>query len=228
MPEAGADALLVGAEIVMALQSVVSRRCGARSGAVVSVTEFLTDGQRNVLAGTATLDEVELDLREPTSLYVSERSVRADEEPQRVLSIGGAITEIVYALTQLLIQRKQYERALEILRFGGAHGLGQQDDEVVGVGRAGRRVAVAAQVDGDRVPGLGVDAHVVGGDRGSAHLRHAGAGFRPRCAAGALSVHFLRALGVRMDGTPGGHGHFLNSSRIIVRGPPSRLVDQSL
>jgi len=45
------------------------------------------------LAGTATLDEVELDLREPTSLYVSERSVRADEEPEIMRAPPGTTTD---------------------------------------------------------------------------------------------------------------------------------------
>ena len=55
MPHVGVDAITVGAEMVMALQTVVSRKLPPSSGAVLSVTEFLTDGQRNVLPGTATL-----------------------------------------------------------------------------------------------------------------------------------------------------------------------------
>ncbi len=55
MPQSGRDALTVGAEIVLALQTIVARKLAPGAGAVVSVTEFLTDGQRNVLPGTATL-----------------------------------------------------------------------------------------------------------------------------------------------------------------------------
>ena len=55
MPQAGRDAIPIAAEIVQALQTIVARKLGPGAGAVVSVTEFLTDGQRNVLAGTATL-----------------------------------------------------------------------------------------------------------------------------------------------------------------------------
>jgi amidohydrolase len=55
MPQAGRDAITIGAEIVQALQTIVSRKLAPGAGAVVSVTEFLTDGQRNVLPGTATL-----------------------------------------------------------------------------------------------------------------------------------------------------------------------------
>ncbi|MBY6068698.1 amidohydrolase [Leisingera aquaemixtae] len=55
MPQAGVDAITVGAELVLALQTIVSRKLAPGSGAVVSVTEFLTDGQRNVLPGHAVL-----------------------------------------------------------------------------------------------------------------------------------------------------------------------------
>ncbi len=55
MPHVGVDAITVGAELVMALQTIVSRKLPAGAGAVVSVTEFLSDGQRNVLPGTAVL-----------------------------------------------------------------------------------------------------------------------------------------------------------------------------
>jgi len=55
MPQVGVDAITVGAELVLALQTIVSRKLAPGAGAVVSVTEFLTDGQRNVLPGNATL-----------------------------------------------------------------------------------------------------------------------------------------------------------------------------
>ena len=55
MPQVGVDAITVGAEMVQALQTIVSRKLAPSAGAVVSVTEFLTDGQRNVLPGSAIL-----------------------------------------------------------------------------------------------------------------------------------------------------------------------------
>ncbi|WP_120500784.1 amidohydrolase [Roseovarius sp. EL26] len=55
MPHVGVDAITVGAELVLALQTIVSRKLAPGAGAVVSVTEFLTDGQRNVLPGQAVL-----------------------------------------------------------------------------------------------------------------------------------------------------------------------------
>jgi hippurate hydrolase len=55
MPHMGVDAIIVGSDMVQALQTIVSRKLAPDAGAVVSVTEFLTDGQRNVLPGHATL-----------------------------------------------------------------------------------------------------------------------------------------------------------------------------
>ncbi len=55
MPQAGRDAITIGSEIVQTLQTIVSRKLAPGAGAVVSVTEFIADGQRNVLPGHAIL-----------------------------------------------------------------------------------------------------------------------------------------------------------------------------
>lgn len=55
MPHRGVDAIVVGAEIISALQTIVSRKLNPGLNGVVSVTDFKTDGQRNVLPGRATL-----------------------------------------------------------------------------------------------------------------------------------------------------------------------------
>jgi len=55
MPHVGVDAITVGADMVTALQTIVSRKLAPGAGAVFSVTEFITDGQRNVLPGQAIL-----------------------------------------------------------------------------------------------------------------------------------------------------------------------------
>ncbi len=55
MPQKGVDAILVGSEIVQAFQSIVARKMDPGCGAVVSITEFITDGRRNVLPGSAIL-----------------------------------------------------------------------------------------------------------------------------------------------------------------------------
>ncbi|MDU9005282.1 amidohydrolase [Sedimentitalea todarodis] len=75
MPQTGVDAITVGAELVLALQSVVARKLAPASGAVVSVTEFLTDGQRNVLPGNATL-KGDFRARTPEDRIAIERFMR--------------------------------------------------------------------------------------------------------------------------------------------------------
>ena len=55
MPQLGRDTITIGAEVVQALQTIISRRISSGSGAVVSVTEFISDGQRNVLPGETIL-----------------------------------------------------------------------------------------------------------------------------------------------------------------------------
>ena len=51
-PHKGVDPIVAGSAIVLALQSIVSRRLDPIASAVVSVTEFLTDGARNVIPTT--------------------------------------------------------------------------------------------------------------------------------------------------------------------------------
>ncbi len=48
-PHMGIDPLVIGSEIVLALQTVVSRNVDPSQSAVVSCTEFVTDGLRNVI-----------------------------------------------------------------------------------------------------------------------------------------------------------------------------------
>ena len=55
MPQLGRDTITIGAEIVLAIQAIISRKISSGSGAVVSVTEFISNGQRNVLPGETIL-----------------------------------------------------------------------------------------------------------------------------------------------------------------------------
>ncbi len=55
LPHMGVDAIVVAAEIISALQTIVSRKLDPGLNGVVSVTEIHTDGKRNVLPGNALL-----------------------------------------------------------------------------------------------------------------------------------------------------------------------------
>ena len=54
-PQHTLDPLVAGAEVVLALQTIVSRAIAPADHAVVSVTEFVTDGARNVIPGQVTI-----------------------------------------------------------------------------------------------------------------------------------------------------------------------------
>jgi len=54
-PHMSIDPIVIGAELVLALQSIVSRNLDPTDQAVVSVTEFLTTGTRNVIPGSVVL-----------------------------------------------------------------------------------------------------------------------------------------------------------------------------
>ncbi|NNE52985.1 MAG: amidohydrolase [Sulfitobacter sp.] len=79
MPQVGRDALTVGAELVGALQTIVSRKLAPGAGAVLSVTEFVTDGQRNVLPGQAVL-KGDVRTRRPEDRAAVERFMRQISE----------------------------------------------------------------------------------------------------------------------------------------------------
>ena len=55
MPDRAIDPVVIGAEVVLALQSIVSRAVAPKDWGVVSVTEVLTDGARNVIPSTVTI-----------------------------------------------------------------------------------------------------------------------------------------------------------------------------
>ena len=54
-PHMSIDPIVVASEIVLALQTVVARSVDPTEQAVVSVTEFITDGTRNVIPGSVVL-----------------------------------------------------------------------------------------------------------------------------------------------------------------------------
>ncbi len=55
MPDKTIDPIVVAAEIVLALQTIVARSLSAIDTGVVSITEILTDGARNVIPSTVTI-----------------------------------------------------------------------------------------------------------------------------------------------------------------------------
>ncbi|RDU95880.1 M20 aminoacylase family protein [Trinickia dinghuensis] len=54
-PHMGIDPIVIGSEIVLALQTIVSRNLDPSLPAVISCTEFITDGLRNVIPSNVTI-----------------------------------------------------------------------------------------------------------------------------------------------------------------------------
>lgn len=54
-PHMGVDPIVIGAQIVLALQTIVSRNLDPSLPAVISCTEFITDGIRNVVPSNVTI-----------------------------------------------------------------------------------------------------------------------------------------------------------------------------
>lgn len=55
MPDRTIDPVVAGAEVVLALQTIASRSVGPQDWCVVSVTEMLTDGARNIIPSKVTI-----------------------------------------------------------------------------------------------------------------------------------------------------------------------------
>ncbi len=66
MPHLGKDALLIGSECVMGLQSIVSRNVNPIEPAVLTVGKFVSGERRNIIAGSARLEATIRAFDEPT------------------------------------------------------------------------------------------------------------------------------------------------------------------
>ena len=51
LPHMTKDTIIIGSQIIVALQTIISRKLNPVEAGVVSVTEFITDGKKNVLPG---------------------------------------------------------------------------------------------------------------------------------------------------------------------------------
>jgi hippurate hydrolase len=88
-PQAGRETLVAACALVLDLQTIVSRRLDPADTAVVSVTELITDGTRNVLPGQATLRGDVRSFRTDVSAEV--------EREMRVIAEGVALAHQVSA-----------------------------------------------------------------------------------------------------------------------------------
>ena len=93
-PQTVIDPILAASAVVLGLQQIVSRRVDPIEPAVVSVTEFLTDGTRNVIPTTAWL-------KGDTRSYRPETSAMIEAEMRRIAEATavahGAVAEMEYS-----------------------------------------------------------------------------------------------------------------------------------
>jgi amidohydrolase len=88
-PQWSRDPIVTGAQIVLALQTIVSRRTDPLENSVVSVTEFITDGQVNVLPENVTL-------KGDTRSYLPAVQKMIEEEMRaQATGIGAAFSSLV-------------------------------------------------------------------------------------------------------------------------------------
>jgi len=92
-PHMAIDPLLVGAQIVVALQSIVSRSVDPGQSAVLSCTEFITDGLRNALPSHVTIKG---DTRSYTPQVQALLERRMREICAGICSAHGAVCEVEY------------------------------------------------------------------------------------------------------------------------------------
>ncbi|MCD9149614.1 amidohydrolase [Pseudophaeobacter flagellatus] len=119
MPHVGIEVLSLGAELVMALQTIVSRKLHPAAGAVVSVTEFITDGQRNVLPGQVTL-KGDVRARLPTDRQALEHFIR--QISTGLAAAHGAQVEISFD-TEFIETLNAPEPVQALVRVAQAQGL---------------------------------------------------------------------------------------------------------
>lgn len=92
-PHMGIDPMIIGAQIVMALQTIVSRNVDPSLSAVISCTEFITDGIRNAIPTHVTIKG---DTRSysPDVQQLLERRMR--EVSEGICHMHGATCEFEY------------------------------------------------------------------------------------------------------------------------------------
>ena len=96
-PHMGVDPILTGSAIVLALQQIVARRLDPVDPAVVSVTEFLTDGTRNVIPTTVTI-------KGDTRSYRPETSAAIEAEMRRI----ATATAIAHNATAIVDYTREF------------------------------------------------------------------------------------------------------------------------
>ena len=96
LPHMGVDAITVGSQIAVALQTIVSRKLNPADNGIVSITEFIADGKKNVLPGTVTMKGDARALSKETSALI-EKNMR--QIVKGICDAHGVKAEVSYETT---------------------------------------------------------------------------------------------------------------------------------
>ena len=110
LPHMSKDTITIGSQIILALQTIVSRKLDPVAAGVVSVTEFITDGKKNVLPGNGLIKGDARAFSQDTNTMI-EKNMR--QLVEGICSSFGVSAEVKYETTcpVTLNQPKQAEAA---------------------------------------------------------------------------------------------------------------------
>lgn len=114
-PQTANDPVVIAAQLILGLQTIVSRRIAAQDQAVVSITEILTDGTRNVLPQTVTLKG---DARSYGRDVQAQIEARMRELGAGTAAAFGAVVATLYTheFAPTINHREQADAIVEIAR----------------------------------------------------------------------------------------------------------------
>ena len=96
LPHMGVDAITVGSQIAVALQTIVSRKLDPADNGIFSITEFISDGKKNVLPGKVVMkgDARALSIKTSTLIESSMRQI-----VKGICDAHGVKAEVTYKTT---------------------------------------------------------------------------------------------------------------------------------
>jgi len=96
LPHMTKDTITIGSQIILALQTIVSRKLDPVDAGVVSVTEFITDGKKNVLPGNGLIKGDARAFSKKTSMMIKENMRQIAEG---ICDSFGVSCEVKYETT---------------------------------------------------------------------------------------------------------------------------------
>ena len=115
LPHMGVDAITVGSQIAVSLQTIVSRKLNPADNGIVSITEFIADGKKNVLPGKVIIKGDARALSKETSALI-EKNMR--QIVKGICEAHGVKAEVSYQTTIIptFNSSQQTEAAIRVAR----------------------------------------------------------------------------------------------------------------